>query len=174
MTPLQRGEPCTCYNMVLYFLASCSFSFVSLFLSDLCSFFFSFSYFFLWALCSSSFPASVVWSHRESSNRPGYPHKEALKECDGRCSLYRVHRCTSHTHPGEVFQATIARQPKGSQYRTIRLRKALGEMLPSPNILTPPPLTLFQLWRCRAWKIDPGGGGVYTVVYGPMLMEPVY
>ena len=38
---------------------------------------------------------------------------------------------TSHT-PWGGFPSSIARQPRGCQYLTIRLRKALGEMFPTP------------------------------------------
>ena len=37
--------------------------------------------------------------------------------------------------PGAVFQARFARQPRGRQYRTVRLRKALGEMPPTSTVL---------------------------------------
>ena len=56
------------------------------------------------------------------------------------------------------FASSIARQPRGCQYRTIRLRKALGQMFPTPTFLAP---TLFQLWRYRAWKIGPGVCDIY-------------
>ena len=42
------------------------------------------------------------------------------------------------TPPWGGFPSSIARQPKkGGQYRTIRLRKALGEMFPTPTVLAP-------------------------------------
>ena len=75
------------------------------------------------------------------------------------------------THPWCGFQSPIARQPRGCQYRTIRVRKALGEprgcqyrtirvrkalgeMFPAPSVLA---RTVFQLlWRYRSWRIGPG------------------
>ena len=54
------------------------------------------------------------------------------------------------------FPSSIAGQPRGCQYRTIRLRQALGETFPPPTFFVAP--TLFQLlWRYRPWKIGPGG-----------------
>ena len=75
---------------------------------------------------------------------------------------YRIRRAVYITPPWGGFPSSIARQPRGYQYLTLRLRKdLLGEMLPTPTFLAPAPL---QLWRCRPWKIGPGGAGViYTV-----------
>ena len=58
--------------------------------------------------------------------------------------------------PGDGFPSPIARQPIGCQcqHRTIRLRVALGEMIPPPTFLAP---KRFKLWRYRPWKIGPGG-----------------
>ena len=70
---------------------------------------------------------------------------------------------TKTTHPWDSFSSSIARQPRGCQYRTIRLRKALGEMFPTPTFLAP---ALFQLWRYRPWKIGPGGCDIRTIIYG--------
>ena len=58
------------------------------------------------------------------------------------------------TLPWGGFPRSIARQPRGCQYRTIRLRKGFLEMFPIPTFLVPP---LFQLPRYRAWKIGSGG-----------------
>ena len=65
---------------------------------------------------------------------------------------YRTGRCISPS-PGAGFPSSIARQPRGCQFRTVRLRKALGEVFLSPTFLAS---TLSQLWRYRAWKIGPG------------------
>ena len=65
-----------------------------------------------------------------------------------------TYRCIV-TPPWGAFPISIARQLGGCQYRTVRLRNALGEMIPTPTFLAP---TLFQLlWRHRPWKIGPGG-----------------
>ena len=42
----------------------------------------------------------------------------------------RIYRYTSHTPLGRFFPSSIARQPRGCQCRTTRLRKALGETFP--------------------------------------------
>ena len=70
-----------------------------------------------------------------------------------------------HTPPWGGFPSSIARQPRGCQYRTIRLRNALGEMFPTPTFLTP---TLFQPWRYQPWIIGPGLCVIDTVVYGTL------
>ena len=49
------------------------------------------------------------------------------------------------THPWGGFPSSIAQHPRGCQYRTIRFRHALGEMILTPTVLAP---TLFKLWRC--------------------------
>ena len=67
------------------------------------------------------------------------------------------------------FPSSIARQPRGCQYRTNRLRKALGEMLPTP--------TFWHRHYCSptvemsGLKNRPTGGVMYTVVYGTCLKE---
>ena len=62
-----------------------------------------------------------------------------------------------HT-PRAVFRSSIARQPRGRQYRTIHLRNALGEMFPKCAVFFLAPRLIFQLlWRYRAQKIGPGG-----------------
>ena len=75
--------------------------------------------------------------------------------------------CTTTVHITPLwggFPSSMSRQPRGCRYQTIRVRKTLGEMFPTPTFLAP---ELLQLWRYRAWKIGPGGAGViYTVVYG--------
>ena len=62
------------------------------------------------------------------------------------------------------FPSSIARQPRGCEDRTIRLRKALGEMFPAPTFLAP--TLLSQLWRYRAGKLGRGGCDIDTAVYG--------
>ena len=64
-----------------------------------------------------------------------------------------------------IFPSSIARQPRECQYRYVRLRKALGEMIPTPLFLAP---ALFQLWGYRPWKIDPGVCDIHTVAYGTL------
>ena len=78
--------------------------------------------------------------------------------------MHTVYDGVHHT-PWGGFPTSIARQPRGCQYRTMRLRKALGEMFPTPTISAP---ARFQLWRYRAWKIGRGGCDIviHTVVYG--------
>ena len=56
---------------------------------------------------------------------------------------YRTRRCISHS-PGGGVPGSTARRPRGCQYQTMRLRKALGEMFPTPSFSAP---TLFHLWR---------------------------
>ena len=72
---------------------------------------------------------------------------------DVRCCT--VHDGVYHTPLGRFFPNSTARQPRGCQYRTMRLRKALGEMLPTLTFLAP---AIFQLSRYRARNIRPGGG----------------
>ena len=56
------------------------------------------------------------------------------------------------THPWGGFPSTIARQPRGCQDRTIRLRKSLRATLPTQALSAP---TLITLWRYRPWKNRP-------------------
>ena len=89
---------------------------------------------------------------------PSWKHTTCMPGavCDGVCNT---------SPPWGGFPSSISRQPRECQSRTVRLRKALGEMIPTRAFLAP---ALFQLrWRYRAWKIGPGGAGVmYTVVRG--------
>ena len=62
------------------------------------------------------------------------------------------------THSWGGFPSSTARQRRGCQYRTTRLRKALHEMCTTPTFSAP---TLLQLWRYRAWKIGPGGCDIH-------------
>ena len=78
------------------------------------------------------------------------------------------------TPPSVGFPRTIARQPRGCQYRPIRLRKFLGEMFPPPTFLAP---TLLQHSVCG--DIDHGRsarrGVIYIVLYGtPHHTTPHY
>ena len=59
-----------------------------------------------------------------------------------------------HTHPRGGFPSLIARQPRGGQRRTMHLRKALGEMFPTPTFWH---RHYYKACRYRAWKIGPGG-----------------
>ena len=57
------------------------------------------------------------------------------------------------------FPSQIARQPRGCQYGTVRLQKALGEVFPTPSFLAPVLLIVFQLLlavEIRSWKLGPG------------------
>ena len=69
---------------------------------------------------SVSRSARVVWL--------SYDSQDALP--------YRIRRCLSHP-PGGGIPSSIARQTRGCRYRTTRLRKALGEMLPTSNLFGP-------------------------------------
>ena len=74
------------------------------------------------------------------------------------------------SHPsGAVCPSSIARQPRRCQCRTIRLQKALGDMIPTPTFVAP---TLYQLlpWKYRPWKIGPGGV-IYTVVHSSYFRD---
>ena len=74
-----------------------------------------------------------------------------------------LHTTVYITPPWGAFPRSIARQARGYQYRTMRLRKALGETFPTPTVSAP---ILFQLLRrYRAWKIGPEGviSSSYTV-----------
>ena len=70
-----------------------------------------------------------------------------------------LRRCILHT----LRWFSVGIETRGFQYRTIRLRTALGEMLPKPTFLA---LALLQVWKYQAQEVDPGGAGVInTVVY---------
>ena len=75
-------------------------------------------------------------------------------------SLHTRILCTVyHTPLGRGFPCSIARQPRGCECRTKRLRKALGDMFPTSTLLAP--LALFQLWKYRPWKIHQEGCDVH-------------
>ena len=57
---------------------------------------------------------------------------------------YRTGRCMSHTR-GAIFQALLLDNHEGANPETISLRKALGEMLPTPTFSTPAPFQLLSL-----------------------------
>ena len=69
------------------------------------------------------------------------------------CVLLLPYTTEYSTHLWGGFPSSIARQPRGCQYPTIRLRKALWDMFPTPTFLAP---ILSQLWRYIAWEIGPG------------------
>ena len=101
--------------------------------------------------------------------------------CVGRAWLARVALRTAVPNEGYIrytttvymtppcggFPSSIARRPRGCQYRTTRrLRKAPDEMFTTPTFSAP---TLFQLLsRYRAWEIGPRGydSVICTAVYG--------
>ena len=62
-----------------------------------------------------------------------------------------------HPPPWGGFPRSIARQPTGCQYRTIRLPKALDEMFLTPTFLAP---TLYS----DHGIVGPETGAIYTVV----------
>ena len=65
--------------------------------------------------------------------------------------------------PGKVFQPRYARQPRGCQYRTIRLRKALGDMFSSADLF-------WHRHYSNCGDIERGKSAqervMYTVLYG--------
>ena len=67
-----------------------------------------------------------------------------------------------------------SRQPRGCQYRTIRLRESLRETFPTPSYLAPTLFILFKLCRYRPSKIDPGGCDIviYTILYTILYSTP--
>ena len=67
--------------------------------------------------------------------------------------MCRIRRTVYITPPGAVLQTRLLDNQEGANTERYGLRKALGEMLPTPNFLAP---KLFQLWRYRAWTIGPG------------------
>ena len=58
------------------------------------------------------------------------------------------------TPPWGGLPSSIARQPRGCQYRTTRLRKALDEMFTTPTLSAP---TLFQPWEISTIGNRPRG-----------------
>ena len=74
-----------------------------------------------------------------------------------RQGVTRLRRCISHPWCG--FPSSIARQPRGYYYRTIRLQRPLGEVFTTPTLLAP---ALLQLWKYRPRKIGPGYTRSYT------------
>ena len=74
------------------------------------------------------------------------------------------------THRWSGFPSSIARQQRRCHYRTLRLRKAVDEVFPTPTFLAP---AVFLLWRYRPWIIGPGWCDIqrrirYTIVCGCM------
>ena len=74
-----------------------------------------------------------------------HPRARAIVPCVYVCTTVNI------THPpGATFQAQLLDNLWGGcQYRTMRLRKALGEMFLTPTFLA---WTPFWLWRYRAWQ----------------------
>ena len=66
------------------------------------------------------------------------------------------------SHPGGGLPSSIARQARGSQYRTIDLRKALGEIFPRP---------IFWNRHYPTAEISAEGRMIYIVVYGIHLVS---
>ena len=64
-----------------------------------------------------------------------------------------INSIISVSHPRGGVQGQLLGNPKGAKYRTVRLRKAPGEMFRTPTFLA---LTIFQLWKYRPRKIGPG------------------
>ena len=95
-------------------------------------------------------------------------------------SLHGIHirRCISNP-PGAAFQARLLDKQEGVNiyrtirfrkalvYRTIRFRKALGEAFFQRRALLAPALFQLVLWRCRSWKIGPGGCAVHRRIRYP-------
>ena len=85
---------------------------------------------------------------------------EANADTDSELTKYVTYTTVHVTPPWGGFPSSISRQPRGRQYRKIRLRKTLGKMLPTATSLA---RTLLQLlWNYRARKI----GLMYTFVPG--------
>ena len=78
-----------------------------------------------------------------------------------------IRPCNS-TPPWGAFPRPIAWQSRGCQcqHRTIRFRKALGEMAPKLTFFAPTLLQL-QLWRWWARKIGPEGDVIHSVFLAP-------
>ena len=82
--------------------------------------------------------------------------------------------CISHP-PAAAFQARLLDNQEGASansvtYRTIRLRKALGEMFSNADFFLAP--TLFRLRRYRAWAVGTGVCDVHRV-YDSLGMQRV-
>ena len=69
----------------------------------------------------------------------------------------RVCHGVPHTTPsrGPFSKLEFARQPRGRQYRTIRLPKAPLLDVSSADLFGTD--TVSTVWRCRAWKVGRGG-----------------
>ena len=77
---------------------------------------------------------------------------------------------TVHTiPPWGRLPSSIARQPRGYQYRNDTSLESSPRYFSNADISAP---ALFQLWRCRPCKIGPGGV-IHTVVTGIRLLAEV-
>ena len=74
------------------------------------------------------------------------------------------------TPPWGGLPSSIARQPRGCQYRTMRLREAPGEMFP---MLTFSASALFRPWRYRAWKVGPEGCDIRRRIWQAIVDKTV-
>ena len=84
-----------------------------------------------------------------------------------------IRRCTYHTPLWGGFPTSIPRQPRGCQFRTIRLRKALGENFPPPTFLAgtiSPTTTAVEM---STMEVRPMGDVKYTVVYVSTFFPPL-
>ena len=64
-------------------------------------------------------------------------------------TTYAVYDGVYHTRLWGGFPRSIARQPSGCQYRTIRFRKALDEMCSPPTCFAPVALSRLRKYRAR-------------------------
>ena len=82
--------------------------------------------------------------------------------------------CISTPPSGAVFEARLRDNQEGAKYQTVRLRKALGEMLPQRRPFLAP--ILFQLlWRCTTMENRPRGCDTHIHMHRRMpysLEEP--
>ena len=91
----------------------------------------------------------TIYLRRSLSQQYPYPQQSPSRcisaLCSGALDYGHLRRCIDHpplVRFSELDYSTnqegssITRQPRGCQYRTIRLRKALGEIFQSPTLLT--------------------------------------
>ena len=76
-------------------------------------------------------------------------------------------RCCYRLLPWDGFPRPICLQPTGCLYRTIHIRKALGEMFSdNADLFGTDTLFQLQLWRYRPLKVCPGGSDIQEgVIY---------
>ena len=104
----------------------------------------------------STFVPSVVlekinWNSYRTYTPPTAPRSYLLFDPDPN---YRTLYTVYHTPLGRFSKLGLLDRPRGYQYRTMRLWKDLGEMLPTSTFWAP--VALFEVWRYPAWKTDPG------------------